>query len=454
MKNINNISNYYFIGIGGIGMSALARYFVRLGKNVAGYDKTPSAITQALESVGVAVHFEDALSAIPKAFLDKENTLVIYTPAIPKSHKEFNYLLDNNYDILKRSEVLGALTKDTFTLAVAGTHGKTTTTAILAYLLKESGVGVTAFLGGISENYNSNLVLEGTDVIVAEADEFDRSFLRLYPDIAAVTSMDADHLDIYEKADALESSFKDFASKVSKTILVRNGLSLEGLTFGIEDDSDYSAQAIKIQNGTYVFDLKTPETLVKDLALTLPGRHNLLNAITAFAMGQLYGTPTDTLAKALPGFKGVQRRFSYKIKSEQLVYIDDYAHHPTEINALHQAVREMHPKKKILAIFQPHLYSRTRDFANDFGQSLSQFDELLLLDIYPARELPISGVTSEWLLSLVDLDAKMIVQKSKLIEKIIASEAQVIVTIGAGDIGEEVAGITEALQKKIGSIVQ
>ena len=454
MKNINNISNYYFIGIGGIGMSALARYFVRLGKNVAGYDKTPSAITQALESVGVAVHFEDALSAIPKAFLDKENTLVIYTPAIPKSHKEFNYLLDNNYDILKRSEVLGALTKDTFTLAVAGTHGKTTTTAILAYLLKESGVGVTAFLGGISENYNSNLVLEGTDVIVAEADEFDRSFLRLYPDIAAVTSMDADHLDIYEKADALESSFKDFASKVSKTILVRNGLSLEGLTFGIEDDSDYSAQAIKIQNGTYVFDLKTPETLVKDLALTLPGRHNLLNAITAFAMGQLYGTPTDALAKALPGFKGVQRRFSYKIKSEQLVYIDDYAHHPTEINALHQAVREMHPKKKILAIFQPHLYSRTRDFANDFGQSLSQFDELLLLDIYPARELPISGVTSEWLLSLVDLDAKMIVQKSKLIEKIIASEAQVIVTIGAGDIGEEVAGITEALQKKIGSIVQ
>ena len=454
MKNINNISNYYFIGIGGIGMSALARYFVRLGKNVAGYDKTPSAITQALESVGVAVHFEDALSAIPKAFLDKENTLVIYTPAISKSHKEFNYLLDNNYDILKRSEVLGALTKDTFTLAVAGTHGKTTTTAILAYLLKESGVGVTAFLGGISENYNSNLVLEGTDVIVAEADEFDRSFLRLYPDIAAVTSMDADHLDIYEKADALESSFKDFASKVSKTLLVRNGLSLEGLTFGIEDDSDYSAQAIKIQNGTYVFDLKTPETLVKDLALTLPGRHNLLNAITAFAMGQLYGTPTDALAKALPGFKGVQRRFSYKIKSEQLVYIDDYAHHPTEINALHQAVREMHPKKKILAIFQPHLYSRTRDFANDFGQSLSQFDELLLLDIYPARELPISGVTSEWLLSLVDLDAKMIVQKSKLIEKIIASEAQVIVTIGAGDIGEEVAGITEALQKKIGSIVQ
>ncbi len=453
MRYLKNIANIYFIGVGGIGMSALARYFVQLGKKVGGYDKTPSAITRSLESLGVAVHFTDVLEDIPVLFMNKEDTLVIYTPAIPDSHLGLNYFKNHDFDILKRSEVLGALTKETFTLAVAGTHGKTTTTAILAYLLKESGVGVTAFLGGISENYHSNLVMEGTDVIVAEADEFDRSFLQLYPDIAAITSMDADHLDIYEKADALEDSFHDFASKVSTTLLVRGGLSLTGLTFGIEDESDYSAQRIRVENGTYVFDLKTPEELLEDLELTLPGRHNLTNAITAFAMARLFGVPSDTLAKILPGFRGVQRRFSYKVKTKNLVYIDDYAHHPTEINALYQAVQEMHAGKKVLAIFQPHLYSRTRDFAADFAKSLSQFDEVLLLDIYPARELPISGVTSEWLMSMMELEVKKRVDKNMLVESVLKTDAEVIVTIGAGDIGEEVTKITAALEKKIRSTV-
>lgn len=445
-KGLENIQNIYFIGIGGIGMSALARYFKFLGKNVAGYDKTPSQITSDLIALEISIHFEDSVDHIPKPFLNIENTLIVYTPAIPKDHKEYTYVQSNGFLVKKRAEVLGIITKDTYTLAVAGTHGKTTTTAILAHLLKESGAKVTAFLGGISENYNSNLVLEGNEVVVVEADEFDRSFLQLYPDIAGITSMDADHLDIYEKANALEESFVEFSSRAKDYLLVRNGLSLSGMTFGIEDDSDYCAQNIKIDNGIYVFDLKTPyDEYIKDLHLNLPGRHNLLNAITAFAIAMLYGSPTESLAKALFSFKGVQRRFSYQIKTSDLVYVDDYAHHPTEINALHQAVREMHPGKKILAIFQPHLYSRTRDFAADFAQSLSQFDQLLLLDIYPARELPIEGVTSDWLLSMIDVKDKKLIQKNNLIEAIVDSNAEVVLTIGAGDIGEEVCRIKKAL---------
>jgi UDP-N-acetylmuramate--alanine ligase len=444
-KGLENIQNIYFIGIGGIGMSALARYFKFLGKNVAGYDKTPSQITSDLIALEIPIHFEDSVDHIPKVFLNIENTLIVYTPAIPKDHKEYLYVQNNGFLIKKRAEVLGIITKDTYTLAVAGTHGKTTTTAILAHLLKESGAKVTAFLGGISENYNSNLILEGNEVVVVEADEFDRSFLQLYPDIAGITSMDADHLDIYGKSNALEESFIEFSSKAKDHLLVRNGLPLSGITFGIDDNSDYCAQNIKIDNGTYVFDLKTPYKCIKGLHLNLPGKHNLLNAITAFAIAMLYGSPTGSLAKALFSFKGVQRRFSYQIKTDNLVYVDDYAHHPTEINALHQAVREMHPGKKILAVFQPHLYSRTRDFASDFAKSLSQFDELLLLDIYPARELPITGITSNWLLNMIETKDKKLIQKDNLIEEIVGSNAEVVLTIGAGDIGEEVYHIKEAL---------
>jgi len=354
-KGLENIQNVYFIGIGGIGMSALARYFKFLGKNVEGYDKTPSQITSELTKIGIAIHFDENIDVISEAFLEKDKTLIVYTPAIPKDHKELLYFRAQGFDIKKRAEVLGIISKDTYSLAVAGTHGKTTTTAILGHLLKESGAKVTAFLGGISENYNSNLILEGNEVLVLEADEFDRSFLQLYPDIIAITSMDADHLDIYEEATELEASFVEFSGRAKDHLLVRNGLPIKGMTFGIEDDSDYTIQNIRIDNGTYIFDIKTPQKRITDLHLNLPGKHNLLNALTAFAIAMLFGSPT-------------QRRFSYQIKTDQLVYVDDYAHHPTEINALHQAIREMHPEKRVLAIFQPHLYSRTRDFERYVGK--------------------------------------------------------------------------------------
>ncbi len=441
--NLNSIHNVYFIGIGGIGMSALARYFVANGKLVAGYDKTPSEITDSLRALGVEVHFEDAVSSIPKSCLNSESTLVVYTPAIPQGHLEFEYFKNNNFKILKRSQILGLITENTFCLAVAGTHGKTTTSSILGHLLNECDVPLTAFLGGICENYNSNLILNGTEVSVVEADEFDRSFLTLSPDLACITSMDADHLDIYGDASELKKSFVDFSKRVKPNgkLFVRNGLPIDGITYGIEDDSDYSVQNIKIENGSYVFDVKTPKTLLENLQFNLPGRHNLSNALIALAMAVEYGCPHRQLANALASFKGVKRRFTYQIKTDNFVYIDDYAHHPEEINAVHQAVREMYPNKKVLAVFQPHLFSRTRDFIDDFAKSLSQFDELLLLDIYPARELPIEGVTSAWLLSKITNKNKQLVSKQDLLKKIHESNAQIVLTIGAGDIGEEVKHI-------------
>ena len=445
--NINNIHNVYFIGIGGIGMSALARYFVANGKIVAGYDKTKTEITEALVDLGVKVHFEDSVNNITAPFLNAETTLVIYTPAVPKDHKELNFFKNNNYEVLKRSTVLGEITKNTFCLAVAGTHGKTTTTSILGHLLYQSNVEVTAFLGGISENYNSNFILNGTKVTVVEADEFDRSFLTLSPDMACITSMDADHLDIYGEADELKKSFVEFSKKIKPNgkLFVKSGLPIKGITYGIEDDSDYSVQNIKIINGSYEFDVKTPTQTLHNFKFNLPGRHNLSNALIALAMSVEYGIPQQQLATALASYKGVKRRFTYQIKTDNLVFIDDYAHHPEEINAVHQAVREMYPNKKVLAIFQPHLFSRTRDFADDFAKSLSQFDDILLLDIYPARELPISGINSEWLLTKIKNNNKKLIQKSELISSIKQSNAQVILTIGAGDIGEEVKHIKQAL---------
>lgn len=445
--NLNRIHNVYFIGIGGIGMSALARYFLANGKTVAGYDKTQTDITDGLEDLGIKVHFEDSVTNIDGHFLNRENTLVVYTPAIPKDHTELQYFQNNNFEVLKRSAVLGEITKNTFCFAVAGTHGKTTTTSILGHLLSECNVEVTAFLGGISENYNSNFILKGTKVTVVEADEFDRSFLTLSPDMACITSMDADHLDIYGEAEALRHSFVDFSKKLKPNgkLFVKNGLPMQGITFGIEDNSDYSVQNIKISNGSYVFDVKTPSQLLENFKFNLPGRHNLSNALIALAMSVEYGIPHQQLAKALASYKGVKRRFTYQIKTDELVFIDDYAHHPEEINAVHQAVREMYPNKKILAIFQPHLFSRTRDFADDFAKSLSQFDEIILLDIYPARELPIEGITSEWLLEKINNPNKKLMQKPELIASIKQSTASVVLTIGAGDIGEEVKHIKQVL---------
>ncbi len=444
--NLNQIHNVYFIGIGGIGMSALARYFQNIGKNVSGYDKTPTMLTDELVSGGMDIHFEDSISAIPKEFY-VENTLVIVTPAVPVSHSEWNYFVERDYVIKKRAEVLGLITKDTFCFAVAGTHGKTTTSSILGHILYESGADVTAFLGGIVENYNSNLIGSGKTVTVVEADEFDRSFLHLYPNIACVTSMDADHLDIYGDKDALENSFREFADKVTdKTkMFVPKGLDLEGLTIAINEDAIYKAFNIRIENSSYVFDVHTPKETITNIAFGLPGHHNLMNALMAFAMAKTYGTSSESIVKALASFKGVQRRFSYQIKSENLVYIDDYAHHPTEINAVNQAVRELYPNQIVVAIFQPHLFSRTKDFADDFAKSLSQFDEVVLLDIYPARELPIEGITSSWLLEKMTNENKKLVSKVDLIPTILESDATVIVTIGAGDIGELVPSIKTAL---------
>ena len=394
-------------------MSALARYFQNIGKNVSGYDKTPTMLTDELMANGMSIHFEDNISLIPANYY-VENTLVIITPAVPISHSEWNYFLERDYVVKKRAEVLGIITKDTFCFAVAGTHGKTTTSSILGHILFESGADVTAFIGGIVENYHSNLIGNGKTVTVVEADEFDRSFLHLHPNIACVTSMDADHLDIYGDATAIEDSFREFADKVENknNLFVPIGLPLDGIQIEIIDKQSqipplgvrglFKAFNIRIENGFYVFDVQTPSEIIKNLQFRLPGRHNLMNALMALAMAKTYGTPTETIAKALASFKGIQRRFSYLIKTDNLVYIDDYAHHPTEINAVHQAVRELYPNQKVLAIFQPHLFSRTKDFADDFAKSLSQFDEVILLDIYPARELPMEGITSSWLLSKME----------------------------------------------------
>lgn len=427
-------------------MSALARYFQNIGKKVSGYDKTPTMLTDELKASGMDIHFEDNIGLIPKDFY-VENTLVIITPAVPVTHSEWNYFLERDYVVKKRAEVLGIITKDTFCFAVAGTHGKTTTSSILGHILYESGADVTAFLGGIVENYHSNLIGSGKTVTVVEADEFDRSFLHLHPDIACVTSMDADHLDIYGDATAIEDSFREFANKVAdkNQLFVPKGLPLEGLTIGINDAATYTALNIRIENGFYVFDVQTPSETIRDLQFGLPGRHNLMNALMALAMAKTYGTPTESIAKALASFKGIQRRFSYQIKTNDLVYIDDYAHHPTEINAVHQAVRELYPGEKVLAVFQPHLFSRTKDFADDFAKSLSQFDEILLLDIYPARELPMEGVTSSWLLSKMENPNKKLISKGDLIPTILENSAKIIVTIGAGDIGELVPKIKLAL---------
>lgn len=430
-------------------MSAIARYFKFIGKNVAGYDKTPTHLTEELEQEGIQIHFEDSIALIGQEYLNKENTLVVITPAVPKSHSEWNYFLGNGFVVKKRAEVLGIITKDTFCFAVAGTHGKTTTSSILGHILYESGADVTSFLGGIVENYNSNLIGNGKTVTVVEADEFDRSFLHLHPNIACITSMDADHLDIYGDKASIEASFIEFANKIEdKTkLFVTNGLPLKAITVGVNDDSQFVAKNIRIEDGWYVFDVETPTETITNLKFGLPGRHNLTNALLALAMAKTFGTPTDAIAKAFLTFKGVRRRFSFQIRKPDFVYIDDYAHHPTEINAVHQAVRELYPGKKVLAVFQPHLFSRTRDFADDFAKSLSQFDEVFLMEIYPARELPMEGITSSWLLDKMENKNKRLVQKSELIALMQASDAPVVVTIGAGDVGEMVPEIKKALEK-------
>ena len=431
--NLKDIHNVYFIGIGGIGMSALARYFKANGKKVAGYDKTQTNITNSLIALGIEIHFEDSVKNIPVRFLSKEKTLVVFTPAIPKNHVEYNYLKKEGYTILKRAEILGKITESTYCFAVAGTHGKTTTSSILGHIMQPSMA--TSFLGGIAENYNSNLILGEDKISVVEADEFDRSFLQLSPNMACITSMDADHLDIYGEHDALIQSFNDFSDKVTGKMIVAKGLPIDGLTYAIDADADYKAFNLKIKKGRYIFDVQTPKEVVENIVLSLPGKHNVMNALVALALANEYGVSLKDIKQQIKTFKGVQRRFTYRINTSELVLIDDYAHHPTEINAVENSVREMYPNEKVLVVFQPHLFSRTRDFVDDFAKELSMFDELLLLDIYPAREKPIEGVNSEWLLNKVELEKKKMVSKENLIKDIKNSDAKIVVMLGAGDIG-------------------
>ena len=449
--------NIYFIGIGGIGMSAIARYYNAKGFRVSGYDKTPSPLTHALENEGIEVHYEDNTSYVPK---DIETTLVVYTPAIPKDMGELVYVQENGYRVIKRSRMLGEITQGQRCMAVAGTHGKTTTSTLLSHIFTASGEGCSAFLGGISKNYGSNLLIHQNDVVVVEADEFDRSFLQLYPEIAVITSMDADHLDIYGDESHIREAFKAFASQVSGTVIVKKGLDITAedteakiLTYSYNDPSaDFHAVLTEGDgNGRSHFDLHWPGGVIRDCMVGIPGWVNIENAVAASAIGLTYGLDPERIKEALAGFSGVRRRFDIRLENERCIYIDDYAHHPREIAASLTSIRGNYPGRKLTAIFQPHLYTRTRDFAEGFAEALSHADRLILLDIYPAREEPIPGVTSEIIFDGVSLDDKVLLRKEELmshLESLEAPQNEVYMTIGAGDIDRFVEPLAELLKKR------
>ena len=445
--NLDSIRKIYFIGIGGIGMSALAKYFFNKNLIVSGYDKTQTNITDSLISLGIKIVFKDSNDLIDKEFLDSKDTLVVVTPAIPITNKILNYFKSSGFKVMKRAEVLGLITNNSKCLAIAGTHGKTTTTAILTHLMFECDQKFTSFIGGISENYNSNFIDNGHEYTIVEADEYDRSFLCLAPDIACITSIDADHLDIYGDESNLNNAFSEFSKLIpsKNKLFVHSNIDFPGISYGINTSSDYCAQNISIENGVYNFDLKAPNTIFKGLKFSIPGKHNLSNAVAAFAMALESGCNEINLRSALETYKGVKRRFSYKLKNDDLIFIDDYAHHPKEIDVVWEAVNEIYPNKKTTAVFQPHLYSRTKDFADDFAVSLSKFDTVLLLDIYPAREIPIHGVTSTWLLEKITSRRKKLVTKDNLFKAIIAEDNPILITMGAGDIEVEVDKLTKNL---------
>lgn len=445
--NLDSIRKIYFIGIGGIGMSALAKYFFNKNLIISGYDKTQTNITDSLISLGIKIVFKDSNDLIDKEFLDSKETLVVVTPAIPITNKILNYFKSSGFKVMKRAEVLGLITSNSKCLAIAGTHGKTTTTAILTHLMFECDQKFTSFIGGISENYNSNFIDNGHEYTIVEADEYDRSFLCLEPDIACITSIDADHLDIYGDESNLNNAFSEFSKLIpsKNKLFVHSNIDFPGISYGINTSSDYCAQNISIENGVYNFDLKAPNTIFKGLKFSIPGKHNLSNAVAAFAMALESGCNEINLRSALETYKGVKRRFSYKLKNDDLIFIDDYAHHPKEIDVVWEAVNEIYPNKKTTAVFQPHLYSRTKDFADDFAVSLSKFDTVLLLDIYPAREIPIHGVTSTWLLEKITSRRKKLVTKDNLFKAIIAEDNPILITMGAGDIEVEVDKLTKNL---------
>jgi len=435
-------------------MSALARYFAVNGKNVAGYDKVSTELTNSLIKIGIAIHFNDDVINISDQFLDKKNTLVVYTPAVSDNHSELQYFNNNGFTVLKRATILGLITKETFCFAVAGTHGKTTTSTILGHILKEANIDATSFLGGISVNYKSNLILGGDKISVVEADEYDRSFLQLSPDVACITSTDADHLDIYGKADLLLKSFNDFSNIVSDKLFVCYGINIKGITFGFDKKSDFQACNIRVINGISVFDVKTPNDSIDNVKIELPGKHNILNALAALSMANYYGVSLESIKSGLSTFKGIDRRFNIKIKSDKITLIDDYAHHPTEINAVFDTVKDLYPNKEKVVVFQPHLFSRTKDFANDFAASLAQFDKVILLEIYPARELPIENITSSWLANKVEnitsTEVKVVSNDVyDVIKNIYSENNKVVAVLGAGDINLLVGKLTKFYNEKI-----
>lgn len=442
----NHISNYFFIGIGGIGMSALARYFNSLGKTVMGYDRTDSELTAKLSEEGIhVVYLEEEAEELMYA-LDQKSTLLVYTPAVQIKSRLIQLAQKEKFQLIKRAALLGEITASKKTLAVAGTHGKTTTSALLTHLLKVAGEKVTAFLGGILLSENSNFIHQGDEVVVVEADEFDRSFLHLHPNLAVITSTDADHLDIYKTKQALEESFELFSTQVSETLFVAEELKLKGIKYGFSELAEVQAFNIQVKKGSYYFDIVYQDMLLKGLQLKLPGKHNLANAIAALALAINFNKDKAHLyAKALASFSGVKRRFNYLYQSAKLTLIDDYAHHPTEISAAHQAAREMHPGEDVMVIFQPHLYSRTENFATDFARSLQQFDEICILEIYPAREAPILGVNAQFLIDKIEHKNKKIIEKSDLLKSIKETNCAIVLFLGAGDIGEEAIKIKEAL---------
>lgn len=450
---MSRYGNIYLIGIGGIGMSALARYYHHAGIDVSGYDRTPSAITDALEREGIPVHYDSNPSLIPP---DPENTLVIYTPAIPQEMEEMEYVRSHGYKIVKRSQALGEVTCGKRCLAVSGTHGKTTTSTMLAHILTSSGEGCTAFLGGISKNYGTNLLLADNDVIVAEADEFDRSFLRLYPEAAVVTSMDADHLDIYSDLEDLRDTFVQFGMQTSKYLIIRKGLEERFIKAGVkatvvtygEGGDYYASDIVSDGEGKMYFDLHTPSGVIPKCHAGVPGMVNIGNATAAAAMALLHGVSPEKVKEAISSFKGVARRFDIRLNIPGHLYIDDYAHHPAEIAATIASIRQAYPGRRILGIFQPHLYSRTKDFYREFADSLSRLDEVILLPVYPAREQPIPGVSSRMILDLITTDKKMALQKEELPDELERRDTDIVVTFGAGDIDRLAKPIQDLLERK------
>jgi UDP-N-acetylmuramate--alanine ligase len=452
---------YYFLGVGGIGMSALARYFKHYQKTVFGYDKTAGPLTRQLEEENIYCHYEEnvkGLEIILSKF-KKEEVLVIHTPAVPTSHAEYQYLSAEGYTIMKRAAVLGEITRQFKAIAVAGTHGKTTTTTLISHILKTAGINCFAFMGGISRNYNTNLLLGDADAgqtyVVVEADEYDRSFLTLHPLLAVITSADADHLDIYGDAGHVRESYELFAKQVRPEGLlvvqknVDNELKLTGrrLIYSLNLDTEYCARSITIENAQFFCDVQSPVASLSRVSLGIPGLHNLENAIAAVAIAQQLGISAEVIKGALRSFLGVKRRFDYRVRTDNQIYIDDYAHHPEELRATIDSVKQLYPEKKITGIFQPHLFSRTRDFAEGFAESLDMLDECILLPIYPAREKPIEGVSSEWLLAKLKLKDKKLLSKEELLEEMKRKKRDVVLSMGAGDIDSLVEPIETILKK-------